>query len=219
MEEFCKNCGAKLVKDAQFCQDCGTPIKTPEKSFCENCGAEITASENFCENCGTNINPSKKIIDVENIIKEHKIPILIGIVALLAIITVLMVLGSFNDNSTVTLPPQTVTVGARYFEIPGNFHGQIGAFDIQTQDGVFSNSDSWSDGYDTITIGILSSAYSVDLESVAAAGGGVHKTMMGYSGYYNEIDINDYSFTFVLDDKICVVETTSPYLFDEIKVL
>lgn len=119
----------------------------------------------------------------------------------------------------IDLPAQDVTVGTEYFRIPGEFRAVPGSFDIKSEDYVFSNSESWSDGYDTINIAVMSSAADVDLESVAGSEGGVHKTMMGYEGYYNEIDINDYSFTFVLDDKICVIETTSPRLFDVITVL
>ena len=226
MEEYCKNCGAPLREDSKFCQDCGSKVEIQqpideEINFCPNCGKELEDDAYFCEHCGANLaNPLPKS-NSEDFIEKYKIPIIVGGIIIFLIIVGIFVLGSSNTGSSqIELPAQTVTVGAEYFEIPGRFHTSPTSFDIDTQGGVVSFSQSWSDDTDSFNIAILSGgAYNVDLESVVASEGGVHKNLMGYDGYYNEIDVGDYSFAFVLDDKICVVEASSPYIFDEIKVL
>ncbi len=224
MTEICENCGAELKKDAKFCQECGQKIQTPEKDgekiFCINCGAEVTSSENFCENCGTDINSPKIKTEEKSFIEKYKFPIIIAIIAVILLLAGSIIVSIINEQSEpVELPPTKVTVGAEFFEIPGMFALNAGPLDIDTQDGVSSFSQTFTHDYDSISIAVMSSMYDVDLESVAASEGGVRKTLMGYDGYYKEVDVSDYSFTFVLDNKLCVIETTSPYLFDEIKVL
>ena len=67
MEEYCKNCGAKVKNGAKFCKDCGSPIEysdktkgslqnsSEDKHVCMNCGKELTGDEEFCTECGSPI--------------------------------------------------------------------------------------------------------------------------------------------------------------------
>lgn len=223
MEEYCKNCGASLKEGAKFCQECGEKTENIEKevelNYCPNCGSELQKESVYCEECGVNIeNPEMRPANGESLIQKYKIPIII--LAIVAIIGISgAIISSMSEPEPIELPPQEVTVGAEFFMIPGEFTAVPGSFDIKNDNYAFMNSQSWSDGYDTINIAILSSAIDTDLESIAGSEGGVHKTMMGYEGYYDEVDVSDYTFIFVKDDKICVIETTSPHLFDEISVL
>lgn len=225
MEEYCKNCGAPLKEDSNFCEDCGFKVETQKPkidedvNFCPNCGKELEDSAYFCEHCGVNLaNPVEKS-DYKDFIEKYKLPIIVGGILIFLVIIGMIFLTSSHESSQIDLPAQTVIVGTEYFEIPGRFHTSPTSFDIDTDGGVISFSQSWSDNTDSFNIAILSSGYNVDLDSVAASEGGIHKNLMGYDGYYNEIDVGDYSFTFVLDNKICVVEASSPYIFDEIKVV
>ena len=59
---FCKNCGQKLVDNAEKCPSCGQETgyvapaveQQPEvkKAFCSNCGKEINPDKAFCPYCG-----------------------------------------------------------------------------------------------------------------------------------------------------------------------
>ena len=224
MENKCTNCGSELKEGAQFCQECGDKVEYPkieskEEIYCINCGANVTNAENFCEECGADLNAPPKQTD-ESFIKKYKFPIIVAVIAIILVFAGLIVMSSFNQNTgPVELPQTTVTVGAEYFKIPGQFAINADPLDIDTRDGVTSFSQSFSYNHETINIAVMSSMYDIDLESVAASQGGVHKTLMGYDGYYDDSDINHYSFAFVLDGKICLIETTSPYLFDEIEVV
>lgn len=224
MGNICNKCGGELDENAKFCPECGDKIEYPQiknnkKPYCPNCGAYVADSENFCDECGTNLKTPSIQTDA-SFIEKYKVPIIVAIIVVIFIFAGLIALGSFNqDTGPVELPPQRVTVGAEFFEIPGQFAINAGPLDIDTQNGVTTFGQSFTYNYDTISIGVISSYQNIDLESIAASEGGVHKTLMGYDGYYNEIDVNDYSFAFVLDGKLCVIETTSPYLFDEITIL
>ena len=57
--EICANCGAELVKGANFCNVCGAPVvrKTKDTPVCANCGAELGDDEIFCQNCGARVKP------------------------------------------------------------------------------------------------------------------------------------------------------------------
>ena len=220
MEEYCKNCGTALSEDTNFCPDCGFKVEKPtlkkdeNMNFCPNCGEKLEDSEYFCQHCGVNLtNPNPK----PNFLEKYKLPLAVGVILIILLIIGIILFTS--SNTPAELPPQTVTVGGEYFEIPGRFYTVPSSFDIDTSGGIVSFSQSWSDDMDSFSIGIISAgASSADLESVIASEGGVRKNLMGYDGYYNEIDVGDYSFAFVLHNRICVVEASSPYIFDEIKV-
>ena len=49
----CPNCNAPLAKNAKFCPECWTKIKT--EAFCSECGAKLAASAKFCPECGTKV--------------------------------------------------------------------------------------------------------------------------------------------------------------------
>ncbi|WP_405315354.1 double zinc ribbon domain-containing protein [Methanobrevibacter sp.] len=213
----CNSCGAKLKKGMKFCTECGQAI-IEEINFCENCGNEIEEGEEFCSECGNDLNIPLK--SEGSFLEKNRKVLLVGGAMILVVLAIILIPSFMSyNNAPIELPPQTVTVGAEYFEIPGDFYSSPASFDIDTYGGVISFSDSWKNSKDSLSIAVLSSSISVDLESVIASEGGIRKNMMGYDGYYNEIDVNDYSFVFILDGKICVIETTSPHVFDEIKVL
>lgn len=47
----CPECGASVIKGAQFCHSCGATLIT-DASFCKKCGAELFDDSKFCINCG-----------------------------------------------------------------------------------------------------------------------------------------------------------------------
>ncbi len=51
MRATCPKCNAPLQKNAKFCPECGTAIKS--EKFCKNCGAKMEADAKFCAECGT----------------------------------------------------------------------------------------------------------------------------------------------------------------------
>jgi membrane protease subunit (stomatin/prohibitin family) len=51
IQATCPNCEAPLAKNAKFCPECGTKIKT--ESFCKECGSKLAANAKFCTECGT----------------------------------------------------------------------------------------------------------------------------------------------------------------------
>ena len=46
----CKNCGATIKAQDEFCPECGKP--TTGKKVCENCGTENDVSSSICTKCG-----------------------------------------------------------------------------------------------------------------------------------------------------------------------
>ncbi|AMK15289.1 zinc ribbon domain-containing protein [Methanobrevibacter olleyae] len=53
----CPDCGAKVKKEAKFCEKCGTKIEevATEDVFCDSCGAKIESDAEFCDSCGAKI--------------------------------------------------------------------------------------------------------------------------------------------------------------------
>ena len=221
MEEFCENCGAKIDDDDCFCPDCGRKLEKhetiPAINYCRDCGNKISPEEDFCSECGASLRRPQRQTD-KSLFERFKIPIVIALIVVIVIIAAAIFL-SMHESEPIELSPVQVPVGAQIFEIPGRFAINSSLPNTQSEGGVFSTYQTFSDGYDFIYIGVLSSGYAADLDSVAASVGGVKKHMMGYDGYYSENDLSDYTFTFVANGRVCIVGTTSPYLFDEIKVL
>ncbi len=52
-KKTCPSCGAKISKNAKFCQECGQKMQT--KKFCSECGEEVKSNSKFCPNCGTKL--------------------------------------------------------------------------------------------------------------------------------------------------------------------
>jgi ribosomal protein L40E len=50
-QTVCPECGATVVKDAQFCHLCGASLPT-DVEFCKKCGAVLQKESNFCISCG-----------------------------------------------------------------------------------------------------------------------------------------------------------------------
>ena len=49
----CKNCGAQMPPEGDFCTNCGCKNTGNESTvFCTNCGSPIAAGAGFCTNCG-----------------------------------------------------------------------------------------------------------------------------------------------------------------------
>lgn len=69
--KVCKNCGALLKSDENFCTECGTPIEknsvqnntntdTSLTKHCNSCGAVIKEDQIFCPSCGHKIDEKVK---------------------------------------------------------------------------------------------------------------------------------------------------------------
>ena len=51
---FCRNCGAELNENADFCIRCGSGVGKGDK-FCYNCGAETNLEQAVCLKCGVQL--------------------------------------------------------------------------------------------------------------------------------------------------------------------
>ena len=50
-DQFCEECGAKLIPGMSFCDECGHPISKPNS--CIKCGYVFLRQSKFCPKCGT----------------------------------------------------------------------------------------------------------------------------------------------------------------------
>lgn len=50
-DQFCEQCGAKLIPGAAFCDECGQPVPQPNR--CLKCGYAFERPGKFCPKCGT----------------------------------------------------------------------------------------------------------------------------------------------------------------------
>ena len=55
----CLHCGRGIPAGAAFCDQCGTPVPTPDAppSDCSNCGRPLPADARFCDQCGKGVQP------------------------------------------------------------------------------------------------------------------------------------------------------------------
>ena len=51
LEQFCEECGAKLMPNSAFCDECGHPV--PKQNCCSKCGYVFERPGKFCPKCGT----------------------------------------------------------------------------------------------------------------------------------------------------------------------
>jgi hypothetical protein len=55
----CPGCGVPIVKDAAFCQSCGTKLVKSEPPapvlYCVHCGAQLREGARFCPKCGQTV--------------------------------------------------------------------------------------------------------------------------------------------------------------------
>ena len=112
--DVCTNCGAPLGDGQAFCVKCGTPkaaAPAPAKAFCSKCGNELQNGQGFCPRCGQSagvqtppaVNPA---INQYNAgvpmqpAKKNNTPLIIGIVAAVAVVVVgaVIALGGFNSG-------------------------------------------------------------------------------------------------------------------------
>ena len=76
METMCPKCGAKIVKEENFCANCGVAIKRKEEPSCKKCGGKLNPWDKFCGSCGNNI--SKKVVDKPTIKAEINKPLTVA---------------------------------------------------------------------------------------------------------------------------------------------
>lgn len=50
-DQFCEQCGAKLIPGSAFCDECGRPV--PQLNHCSKCGYVFERPGKFCPKCGT----------------------------------------------------------------------------------------------------------------------------------------------------------------------
>ena len=246
MQDYCKNCGAKIQKNARFCPDCGKEV---EKNLCPHCGAELDANSNFCEkcgkkitettsvklcpNCGQNLEDSEnfcencgtEIKEKRNFISEYKIPLIIIVTAAIVVFTIVITLSltAHNDGGSTShldYGTQTVFVGNVKFEIPGDYHLIPSSINYGSENGIGTYEHTYSNGEEEITIKVLySPGANVDANAIVQqTGGGSPKTMMGYDGLYGEFT-EGYAFTFGIGNKVVSVLVSSPYVLDQVKVI
>ncbi len=210
MAKFCKNCGAYLNETSAFCPDCGRPNHQNVKRQCHNCGCEVLQNENFCRNCGAKIKEPQK----ESFLEKYKTPIIVIVVlVVMAIITVgaLIMIGPVGS--------QDVQVDTFSFSIPEGYelNEDLSINESDGKDRLVSR--FWQNSDDFIQIDVsYSTGGNVDQNKVARDLGGNKTSMMGYDGYYEEIS-DAYSFTFVKDNKLITVYTSTADLLDEIELL
>lgn len=214
LEKYCKNCGANINNADQFCPDCGKEIASNRHTmrYCKNCGEKISSSENFCKNCGTKIKTPEK--EKTNFLEKYKNPIiLIAVIAAIAVVGI----GAFSLLSPV--PSQEVQVDTLDFSIPQDFSPDNSLTDDETDEGIKYVSKYWKHNDEFIEIDVMyATSNNVDANDVAREMGGDRQNMMGHNGYYNELS-DAYSFSFVKDNKLVTVYTSSYDLLDEIEVL
>ena len=58
MSKSCRNCGAILPDEAQFCNQCGQ--KAEGWITCKCCGAHVPAGTKFCTQCGVPVSDGNK---------------------------------------------------------------------------------------------------------------------------------------------------------------
>ena len=49
--QFCEECGAKLIPGMSFCDECGHPVS--KANCCMKCGYVFERTGKFCPKCGT----------------------------------------------------------------------------------------------------------------------------------------------------------------------
>lgn len=65
----CKNCGAKIKDDFDFCPNCGTKII--KELICPNCGTTNELDASFCKKCGTRLVEQAKQPEITSPEKEE----------------------------------------------------------------------------------------------------------------------------------------------------
>ncbi|WP_407374400.1 zinc ribbon domain-containing protein [Methanobrevibacter sp.] len=215
MEKYCKNCGAPLNENAQFCPDCGREVEHKRKhthKFCPNCGEKIDYDENFCRHCGAQIKAPQPVR--QSVLEKHKTPILIA--------TVIIIITAFSLIAITSLSPiggQNVEVDTIGFNIPEDFILDPDSEIDTEQYGIHTSSKVWNKSDDYIQIDVIySEKYDINETDVLNDLDGKDKNMMGYDGKYDNTG-GVYEFSFVEDNKLCSIYTNNPELLEEIEVM
>ena len=209
MEKYCKNCGAPIDDTSQFCGDCGSEIRHEQHmmKYCPNCGEKVTLDEIFCRNCGIRLKTPKK---PTGFMEKYKIPVIILIaVAVIAVVAA----GAISLISEPQM--QEIKVNTIDFMIPQGFEHDSEMDIDENDDGIRYVSKFWQSDEDFIQIDVMY-ASSVDAGEIAQELGGKKQTMIGHEGYYNEFS-DAYSFSFVEDNKLVTVYTSTYNLLEEIE--
>ena len=187
---------------------------------CPNCGEKIERDSKFCDNCGTNVENIP--VNTEESFKEkNKIPlIIIGAAAIIVILFLIISPSAIPNGALFELegdPTQSVDVDGSFLRIPDEFWIDPSSIDISAEQAVLSTSKSWTHEEEYIGLMVMRVPASPNMDYSAALGanGGVQKNMYGYDGYLVEDDYG-YSFSFVKDNRLCVLMVSSYYLFDKI---
>lgn len=95
---FCKNCGAELIDNCDFCPKCGkSRMEQKEKKYCSKCGNQVEGDTKYCPKCGGKIitgfevpdsikNVGSKVKKKFNLKKGIIVLSIIVVVAILAIV-------------------------------------------------------------------------------------------------------------------------------------
>lgn len=101
-KHICSKCGAELQEGQDFCHKCGTPKGVAKKRICNKCGTELQEDQDFCPKCGQKVDLQNNVGvnsvisqfnsgDTKDNSKKKKTPLIIGIVAGVAILTVILI--------------------------------------------------------------------------------------------------------------------------------
>ena len=214
MEKYCKNCGANIGEEEEFCPDCGKeiPNSKPAIRYCPNCGERIVRGENFCKGCGTKIRMPKK--ETASFLDKHKTTIIV-VAVIVAIAAV--AIGAYSLLSPTA--SQEVHVDTIKFNIPEQFTIDDKLTVDETDDGIKYVSKYWEHDEDFIQIDVMYSVTgNANANYVADYMSGDKANMMGQDGYYDELS-DAYAFSFVKDNKLISIYTSDLSLFDEIEAL
>ena len=121
--------------------------------------------------------------------------------------------------SVAPVESQDVQVDTLNFTIPSYMTLDEDESYTQNDGNVKIASKYWYDGQNELEIDVISSSDSnFNPESIAKESGGTKQTLMGHEGYLNESD-GVYEFSFVKDNKLCTVYTTSEELYENLEVV
>lgn len=212
LTRFCKNCGCHISENEQFCPDCGKPTENrPAMKFCPNCGEEIDTEEYFCRNCDMKL--KERQIQKESTLDKYKTPIII-----LAVIVAIAIVAFGAYSSLGIGASQDVRVDTISLTIPDSFEENEDMKISENDGGVIYKSKFWQNDEDYIQIDVMYSTSYLDADEIAKDMGGEKKNMLGYDGYYNDLD-DAYSFTFVESNKLVSIYTSNYDLLSQIEVV
>lgn len=149
----------------------------------------------------------------EGFLSKYKTPL-----AIIAVIAIILIVAVGAYISVAPVESQDVQVDTLNFTIPSYMTLDEDESYTQNDGNVKIASKYWYDGQDEIEIDVMSSSdSSFNPKSIVKDTGGKKQTLMGQDGYLNESD-GIYEFSFVKDNKLCTVYTTSEELYENIEV-